>query len=349
MANYTPTEWQAMRAGPPYGAPLPQRGALAPAHGLATQQVQWTTLQPPPNNHPQSTIGEMGDIKALFDRLTDVVAQQRSSRIVTNSYILELEKLINKLRDCIARLLALLQECKANKEELERLRARIEQHPNLNLIRTQLMGTITEMQKSPLEADQFRAQLVELVGEIKRICDDVDNMRRAEFGDGGDDGGRGVGGERKDDGGGGGTGGQKSQSDSPQAVQQTMNSPSGSRVANEVARLEGDIGQMMSGRTVAPVSPEGNGSDLDGNPVRSVQRVSVNRPTNTSLARNTSRRGGWQTPEKLKSLSKSKPIRTLGSIKKRKGKRTKRRKRRKKQTKKKKKNKKRKKKRTRKR
>ena len=103
MANYTPTEWQAMRAGPPYGAPLPQRGALAPAHGLATQQVQWTTLQPPPNNHPQSTIGEMGDIKALFDRLTDVVAQQRSSRIVTNSYVLELEKLINKLRDCIAR------------------------------------------------------------------------------------------------------------------------------------------------------------------------------------------------------------------------------------------------------
>ena len=96
MANYTPTEWQAMRAGPPSGAPLPQRGALAPAHGLATQQVQWTNLQPPPNNHPQSTIGEMGDIKALFDRLTDVVAQQRSSRIVTNSYILELEKLINK-------------------------------------------------------------------------------------------------------------------------------------------------------------------------------------------------------------------------------------------------------------
>jgi hypothetical protein len=59
----------------------------------------------------------------------------------------------------------------------------------------------------------------------------------------------------------------------------------------------------------------------------------ANRPTNSSNARNRQRRGGWQTPEKLKSLSKSKPIRTLGSIKKRKGERGNKSKRRRKKTK----------------
>jgi len=69
--------------------------------------------------------------------------------------------------------------------------------------------------------------------------------------------------------------------------------------------------------------------------------------------------GGWQTPEKLKSLSKSKPIRTLDSIKRKKSKRgnkskrrrkkSKRRRNKKKKQTKKKRNKKRKKKRTRKR
>ena len=46
--NYTSAEWQAMRAGPPYGAPLPQTGAPAPAPGLATRPNDWTTLRPPP-------------------------------------------------------------------------------------------------------------------------------------------------------------------------------------------------------------------------------------------------------------------------------------------------------------
>ena len=83
--NYTSAEWQAMRAGPPYGAPLPQTGAPAPAAGLATRRNDWATLRQPPQPHPQTTIGEMGGIMDLFDRLTDVVAQQRSSRVATNS------------------------------------------------------------------------------------------------------------------------------------------------------------------------------------------------------------------------------------------------------------------------
>ena len=354
--NYTSAEWQAMTNGPPYGVPLPQTGAPAPAAGLATRRNDWATLRQPPQPHPQTTIGEMGGIMDLFDRLTDVVAQQRSSRVATNSYVLELEKLINKLRDCIDRLLALLQECRDNKEELERLRARIEQHPNLNLIRDQLTNTIAEMQNDQLNPDQFRAQLAELVGEIKRICDEVDNMRRAGFGDGGggdDGGGDGNDNETKGDNDGRrrnrGRGGQKRQGDGS------------GRVRSMVADIDGDVGSLISGTNNQPVSPVISGSDLYGNPVRnSGQRMSVNRPTEASIARNYPRRGGWQTPEKLQSLSKSKPIRTLDSIKKKKTakrgnkskrrrKKSKRRRNKKKKQTKKKRNKKRKKKRTRKR
>ena len=324
-------EWDAMINGPPFGTPLSRRVANPPpAANLATNPQVWPTLVQPPAGHPQATQQAMGGIMDLFDNLSQVVAEQRSSRVATNSYVLELEKLINKLRDCIDRLFALLQECKDNKIALEELRARVEQHPNLNLIRDQLTSTITEMTQDQLNPDDFRRQLVDLVAEIERICNEVDNIRREGFGDDGGDGG--GGGETKNDRGLGGRGG---------------------RVANAVARLEGDVGQKMSGRTVAPVSPDRIGSDLYRNPV---QPMPVNRATNASLARNRGRIGGWQTPEKLKSLSKSKPIRTLGSIKKRKGERRKktkgRRNKKKKQTKKKKINKrkgKRKKKRTRKR
>jgi len=342
-------EWDAMINGPPFGTPLSRRVANPPPEiTLVTNPQVWPTLVQPPAGHPQATQQAMGGIMDLFDNLSQVVAEQRSSRVATNSYVLELEKLINKLRDCIDRLFALLQECKDNKIALEELRARVEQHPNLNLIRDQLTSTITEMTQDQLNPDDFRRQLVDLVAEIERICNEVDNIRREGFGDDGGDGG-----ETKNDGGLGGTGGQKSQSDSAQAGQQTMNSSSGGLVASRIADIQGDIGQKMSGRTVAPVSPDRIGSDLYRNPV---QPMPVNRATNASLNRNRQRRGGWQTPEKLKSLSKSKPIRTLGSIKKRKGERRKktkgRRNKKKKQTKKKKINKrkgKRKKKRTRKR
>ena len=322
-------EWDAMRNGPPFGTPLSRRVANPPpAANLATNPQVWPTLVQPPAGHPQATQQAMGGIMDLFDNLSQVVAEQRSSRVATNSYVLELEKLINKLRDCIDRLFALLQECKDNKIALEELRARVEQHPNLNLIRDQLTSTITEMTQDQLNPDDFRRQLVDLVAEIERICNEVDDIRREGFGDDGGDGG--DGGETKNDGGLGGTGGQKSQSDSAQAGQQTMNSSSGGLVASRIADIQGDIGQKMSGRTVAPVSPDRIGSDLYRNPV---QPMPVNRATNASLNRNRQRIGGWQTPEKLKSLSKSKPIRTLGSIKKRKGERRKKTKGRRKKTK----------------
>tara|TARA_B110000858_G_scaffold44822_1_gene51363 strand:+ start:1427 stop:2548 length:1122 start_codon:yes stop_codon:yes gene_type:complete len=324
-------EWDAMRNGPPFGTPLSRRVANPPpAANLATNPQVWPTLVQPPAGHPQATQQAMGGIMDLFDNLSQVVAEQRSSRVATNSYVLELEKLINKLRDCIDRLFALLQECKDNKIALEELRAQVEQHPNLNLIRDQLTSTITEMTQDQLNPDDFRRQLVDLVAEIERICNEVDDIRREGFGDDGGDGGDGGGGETKNDGGLNGTGGQKSQSDGAQAGQQTMNSSSGGLVASRIADIQGDIGQKMSGRTVAPVSPDRIGSDLYRNPV---QPMPVNRATNASLNRNRQRIGGWQTPEKLKSLSKSKPIRTLGSIKKRKGERRKKTKGRRKKTK----------------
>lgn len=344
--------WDAMINGPPFGRPLSRRVANPPpAANLVTNPQAWPTLVQPPAGHPQATQQAMGGIMDLFDNLSQVVAEQRSSRVATNSYVLELEKLINKLRDCIDRLLDLLQECRDNKEELERLRNRIEQHPNLNLIRDQLTNTIAEMQNDQLNPDDFRIQLVDLVAEIERICNEVDNMRRAGFGNGGDgddgDGGGGGDGETKgnnDGRGNRGRGGQKRQDDDYR----------GSSVMDKVASIEGDIGQKMSGRTVAPVSPEISGRGLHG-PVGyggGARRRAADR-------RGRGLGGGWQTPEKLESLSKSKPIRTLDSIKRKKSKRgnkskrrrkkTKRRRNKKKKQTKKKRNKKRKKKRTRKR
>jgi hypothetical protein len=327
-------EWDAMINGPPYGKPLSLRVANPPpAANLATNPQVWPTLVQPPEGHPQATQQAMGGIMDLFGNLSQVVAEQRSSRVATNSYVLELEKLINKLRDCIDRLFALLQECKDNKIALEELRAQVEQHPNLNLIRDQLTNTITEMTQDQLNPDDFRRQLVDLVAEIERICNEVDNIRREGFGD---DGG---GGETKNDRGLGGTGRQKSQSDSAQAGQQTMNSSSGGLVASRIADIQGDIGQKMSGRTTTVVSPERSGRGLDGTPITPIGDGGHRRRREAAQAAQATRRqgrgnsprgfgssvetgrgqgGGWQTPEKLQSLSKSKPIRTLDSIKKKK-------------------------------
>ena len=112
-------EWDAMINGPPFGTPLSRRVANPPpARTLVTNPQDWPTLVQPPAGHPQATQQAMGGIMDLFDNLSQVVAEQRSSRVATNSYVLELEKLINKLRDCIDRLLALFKTYAAPKDEL---------------------------------------------------------------------------------------------------------------------------------------------------------------------------------------------------------------------------------------
>ena len=113
-----------------------------------------------------------------------------------------------------------------------------------------------------------------------------------------------------------------------------MNSSSGGLVASRIADIQGDIGQTMSGRTTTAVSPERSGRGLDGTPITPIgdgghrrhreaaqatrRRGNSPRGFGSSVDTGRSQGGGWQTPEKLQSLSKSKPIRTLDSIKKKK-------------------------------
>ena len=99
---------------------------------------------------------------------------------------------------------------------------------------------------------------------------------------------------------------------------------------------------MYSGEPVkgpdGEIRTRGQGRELVTSMTEAAEQGKRNRrkitgETDAAYNRRTQTRGGWQTPEKLQSLSKSKPIRTLGSIKKRKGERGNKSKRRRKKTK----------------
>jgi len=318
----------------------------------------WNQRFAGPRVDQQQHQAQLGDIRGLFDRLTRHIQTQRTNRQQTNNYVLELQRLIAKLRDCITRLLEILVRTRNNMDALNALRDDMNNAPDLEAIREQLEASVAYMINDELDPDAFRAQLVALVDEINRICLEVENMRPYAQQPPPDDGGgqegypavgeargargarglgrgarggpsrggpssRGV--ETKSDGdndGGSqnrGMGGQKRQGD-------------GSFVGSRVAAIDGDVGSLISGTTNQPVSPEISGRGLHGNSIsyrgdtRRRQEALRERQLRQGSGshsdgfgnRVSTGRGGWQTPEKLQSLSKSKPIRTLDSIKKKK-------------------------------
>ena len=122
----------------------------------------------------------------------------------------------------------------------------------------------------------------------------------------------------------------------------------GSQVAAMRAGIEGDVGQALRGRAV-PTSPELHDARMarSGNTItygprsqrgqrRNVPREPLGFGSSTSTGRGNqgpTRRGnqggGWQTPEKLESLSRTRPVRTLAVLKNKKKKKTKKKKHRK--------------------
>ena len=127
------------------------------------------------------------------------------------------------------------------------------------------------------------------------------------------------------------------------------------QVAAMRAGIEGDVGQALRGRAV-PTSPELHDARMarSGNTItygprsqrgqlRNVPRERLGFGSSTSTGRGTTptyrgnqgptRRGnqggGWQTPEKLESLSRTRPVRTLAVLKNKKKKKTKKKKHRK--------------------
>jgi len=119
------------------------------------------------------------------------------------------------------------------------------------------------------------------------------------------------------------------------------------QVAAMRAGIEGDIGQALRGRAV-PTSPELHDARMarSGNTItygprsqrgqpRNVPREPLGFGSSTSTGRGTTptyrgnQGGGWQTPEKLESLSRTRPVRTLAVLKNKKKKKTKKKKHRK--------------------
>tara|TARA_B110000285_G_scaffold231878_1_gene301627 strand:- start:2721 stop:3797 length:1077 start_codon:yes stop_codon:yes gene_type:complete len=311
MANqYTNDEWEQMIENVPTAPMTP------PATTLNTDQPAWNQLVPATDN----TQEDMTSIKDLFDKLTGLVTGQRDRRVATKTYVVELEKLINKLRECIEKLLALLKECKQNKLELANLKKTVSSHPNLNVIRKQLTNSITEMEQDQLDPDDFRRQLVDLVAEIKRICDAVEVMRQA-----------GIDGDNPGDNPGGNPGDEESKTENPNLIETKGELLDETGINPEVVSGFKDTNKFIDSinrSATKPPSPpsmeelgekgmKDRGSTIsDGGQRRRIQAMQAEKE---EKKKEQNKKGGWQTPEKLQSLSKSKPIRTLDSIKKKRG------------------------------
>ena len=359
----------------------------------------WNQRFAGPRVDPRTHQAQLGDIRGLFDRLTRHIQTQRTNRQQTNNYVLELQRLIAKLRDCITRLLEILVRTRNNMDALNALRDDMNNAPDLEAIREQLEASVAYMINDELDPDAFRAQLVALVDEINRICLEVENMRpyAQPPDDGGgqgwqaqrgypaeDDGARGARGARGLGRGGPSRRGSARGGPSPRGSARRGSTRRGSSRSGSSRREEktetrseetkdGDGWQppqviqdeIDALDSLADSIGDGGNTISDGGRSRADRAARRERELregsgNQQLGFGSSTgRGGWQTPEKLESLSKSKPIRTLDSIKRKKSKRGNKSKRRRKKTKgrrnkkkkqtKRKKNKKRKKKRTRKR
>ena len=222
---------------------------------------------------------------------------------------------------------------------------------------------ITDLQDMPgnfsIDIETLRGQVTDLENLIKNLCDDADGtiaelerrrgeinqtLDRMEEGDGGS---------------GSGSGDNSAESKSaplptPQGqgidLRGTPIGQRGSLVADRRAGIEGGIGQLMSGTTRA-TSPESEDARIRRQAERGYQRSRQGNRRNRISSGPRSQRGqrsdvarepfgfgsasprglqgGWQTPEKLESLSRTRPVRTLAVLKKKKNKKTKKKKHRK--------------------
>ena len=349
---------------------LPQNWPGGQGNNPIDPQV-WNQRFAGPRVDQQQHQAQLGDIRGLFDRLTRHIQTQRTDRQQTNNYVLELERLIAKLRDCITRLLDILVRTRNNMDALNALRDDMNNAPDLEAIREQLEASVTYMINDELDPDAFRAQLVALVTEINRICLEVENMRpyaqQPPPDDGGGQGGypavgeargarglgrgargargRGARGARGRGARGLGRGGQPRRGPpgrgSARHDEPNRGGEEKKETRSEETKDDGDVlanlppgirrGFQRLNAQADAIGDGGDGRRREAARIeRQLRRGSGNQPLGFGSSTG---RGGWQTPEKLESLSKSKPIRTLDSIKRKKSKRGNKSKRRRKKTK----------------
>ena len=197
MTEYTTEQWEAM----PESLPQPDSVDAESKYSLKSTDEAWGTLVPAQDD--ETTKGAMGAIKDLFGRLAEAASIAQGDRKITNTYIDELEKINKKLKACLDILLDLIAQLEEkdteSQETLQQLQAKIHNAPNLDLIRKELEGLVVLMGNVTVDRGKFRRELVTLVGEIKRLCEEGDRLKtNMERGSGGkvneEDGGGGGGG-----------------------------------------------------------------------------------------------------------------------------------------------------------
>ena len=219
---------------------------------------------------------------------------------------------------------------------------------------------IIDLQEMPgdfsIDIETLRGQVTDLENLIKNLCDDADGTiaelekRRGEISQSLDRM------EEGDGGSGSGSGDNSAESKSaplptPQGQGTDLRGTPVGRVAAMRAGIEGDVGQLQSGYTPRATSPDSEDARIRRQAERGYQRSRQGNRRNPISSGPRSQRGqrsdvarepfgfgsasprglqgGWQTPEKLESLSRTRPVRTLAVLKKKKNKKTKKKKHRK--------------------
>ena len=286
----------------------------------------------------------------------------QSVNTFSGEYDTEVERLrglIERLRQCLERLGELANGLTTINQRILLLGTRIENlqrrvateveaagagcRETLQNIEAQLEGLNELPGEFSIDIETLRTQVTDIEQLIESLCGDADDTistmlrnRSAQINETLDrmqerDGGSSSGGETKS-----GSGSERSlRLPTPEGQgRRTMTGtlpPGDGNVLSRIAELEAT--------QLAPTSPASEAERLSdarirrGNPITSGPFPQPRETSNVSRERlgfgSTSTRGGWQTPEKLESLSRTRPVRTLAVLKKKKKKKTKKKKHRK--------------------
>ena len=146
---------------------------MGPNQALTNQSHQDHTLESTlPSDWNQNET--MTQIYQLFNQLKDSASLAQGDRAITRQYINELHKLNGRLRSCWRILLQLIVKLKSNDQErntqLSEMQASINNSPNLELIRKELVKLVEYMQQGGIERDKFQAELQDLASQIDALC-----------------------------------------------------------------------------------------------------------------------------------------------------------------------------------
>ena len=122
-----------------------------------------------------TTKNDMEEIKKLFDALAAAASAAQGDRVLTNEYIKEITKLNVKLQQCLDILLNIITQLMAKDSDsianVEKLKATIQNAPDLNLIKEELTALTTYISSQEVDRGALVGELQQLANQIKKMCD----------------------------------------------------------------------------------------------------------------------------------------------------------------------------------